>query len=84
MEQDGGEQNRGRGRYGPGGARSGRGACGLDAPLGSDALPTSVRCPFCRSVETEQLAAFGGAVSTSQYWCRSCRSGFEYMKWRGA
>jgi hypothetical protein len=30
------------------------------------------------------MAAFGSALSVSQYWCRSCRTVFEYMKWHGA
>lgn len=53
-----------------------------DEPLGSEELPPTVRCPFCGGTETEQFAAFGSAVSTSQYYCRPCRSVFEYMKWR--
>lgn len=52
----------------------------LDGSLGNEALPRRVRCPFCGGRETEQFAAFGSAVSTSQYYCRPCRSVFEYMK----
>lgn len=48
----------------------------------NEALPASVECPFCGGEETEQFASFGSAVSTSQYYCRPCRSVFEYMKWR--
>ncbi len=48
----------------------------------NEALPASVECPFCGGEETEQFAAFGSAVSTSQYYCRPCRTVFEYMKWR--
>lgn len=55
----------------------------LDSTLGSDALPERARCPFCGGLETEQFSAFGSAVSTSQYYCRPCRSVFEFMK-RGA
>ncbi len=53
-----------------------------DAPLHSEALPDSAPCPFCGGEDTEQFASFGSAVSTSQYYCRACRSVFEYMKWR--
>lgn len=55
---------------------------GSDEPLRSEELPESVRCPFCGGTETEQFATFGSAVSTSQYYCRPCRSVFEYMKWK--
>ncbi|MGI9037569.1 MAG: hypothetical protein ACR2GQ_01790 [Gemmatimonadota bacterium] len=54
----------------------------LDAPLQSDAMPASVTCPFCDGTETEQFSAFGSAVSVSQYYCRHCRTVFEWMKWR--
>lgn len=53
-----------------------------DETLHSDALPDSVRCPFCGGEETEQFAAFGGQASTSQYYCRPCRSVFEFLRWR--
>lgn len=53
-----------------------------DETLHSDALPDSVSCPFCGRGETEQFAAFGGQASTSQYYCRLCRSVFEYLRWR--
>lgn len=50
--------------------------------LRSAALPESVECPFCGGTETEQFSAFGGQASTSQYYCRPCRSVFEYLRWR--
>ena len=53
-----------------------------DTPLVSDALPESVACPFCDGLETEQFSAFGGQASTSQYYCRPCRTVFEYLRWR--
>lgn len=55
----------------------------LDAPLESDAMPHSVECPFCDGTNTEQFSAFGSAVSVGQYYCRECRTVFEWMKWRG-
>ena len=54
----------------------------LDTPLHSDAIPTSVECPFCGDSETEQFSAFGSALSVSQYYCRRCRTVFEWMKRR--
>lgn len=54
----------------------------LDTPLHSDAIPGSVECPFCGESETEQFSAFGSALSVSQYYCRKCRTVFEWMKHR--
>jgi len=54
----------------------------LKRPLSSDAMPESVSCPFCDRSETEQFSAFGSAVSVGQYYCRTCRTVFEWMKWR--
>ena len=55
---------------------------GLDRPLTTEAMPHSVTCPFCDSPDTEQFSAFGSALSVSQYYCRSCHTVFEWMKWR--
>jgi hypothetical protein len=44
-------------------------------------LPQDVECPFCDGRDTEPLSAFGGALSVAQYWCRRCRTGFDYIKW---
>jgi rubredoxin len=52
----------------------------LTAPLHSVELPDAVECPFCRKIETEQFSAFGSALSVSQYYCRTCRTVFEFMK----
>ena len=52
----------------------------LGSPLHSDAVPDAVQCPFCRGSETEQFSAFGSALSVSQYYCRHCRTVFEWMK----
>ena len=52
----------------------------LREPLRSAALPDTVQCPFCDGIETEQFSAFGSALSVSQYYCRSCRTVFEWMK----
>lgn len=52
----------------------------LDRSLKSEELPERVECPFCGGTDTEQFSAFGSAVSTSQYYCRRCRSVFEFFK----
>lgn len=48
---------------------------------GMDSLPASPRCPFCGRTETELVSPFGGQISVAQYWCRACRTGFDYVKW---
>ncbi len=53
----------------------------LEESLPYDDLPESVECPHCQGQETEVFAAFGSALSVSQYYCRPCRTVFEYMKW---
>lgn len=53
-----------------------------DRTLRTDRLPESVRCPHCGEEESEQFAAFGSSLSVSQYYCRSCRTVFEFFKWR--
>lgn len=40
-----------------------------------------VPCPFCDRTETQLISPFGGQISVAQYWCRRCRTGFDYMKW---
>ena len=52
----------------------------LGAPLHSAAIPDAVQCPFCDGTETEQFSAFGSALSVSQYYCRTCRTVFKWMK----
>lgn len=46
-------------------------------------LPTSAPCPFCDGRDTELLNPFGGQLSVAQYWCRRCRTGFDFLKWDG-
>ena len=45
-------------------------------------MPDAVECPFCAGFDTEQFSAFGSALSVSQYYCRPCRTVFEWMKRR--
>jgi hypothetical protein len=52
------------------------------AKLPSDEdLPEHPPCPFCDSEDTKLLSPFGGQMSVAQYWCKGCRTGFEYIKW---
>lgn len=46
-------------------------------------LTDGVECPFCSGKETELISPFGGQLSVAQYWCRRCRTGFDFMKWEG-
>lgn len=45
-------------------------------------LPECVECPLCKQSETELHAGFGSQLSVSTYWCRTCHTAFEYLKWR--
>ncbi len=47
---------------------------------GDEERPTPA-CPFCGSVQTELISLFGSTSLTSQYYCRTCRSAFEQVKW---
>jgi hypothetical protein len=38
-------------------------------------------CAFCEGDDTELVNPFGGQLSVAQYWCRACRTGFEFIKW---
>lgn len=40
-----------------------------------------VRCPFCLQYDTELYSLFGQWLSTSQYYCKNCRTVFEWIKW---
>ena len=44
-------------------------------------IPASAECPFCDGRETHLINPFGGQLSVAQYWCRHCRTAFEYIKW---
>ena len=46
-------------------------------------LPERVACPFCDGQETELHSPFGTALSVATYWCRRCRTAFEWVKWDG-
>jgi hypothetical protein len=41
-------------------------------------------CPFCESSDSELESTFGSEVSKSQYYCNSCHTVFERIKYDGA
>ncbi len=45
-------------------------------------LPESPACPFCAGRHTELHSPFGPQLSVATYWCRDCRTAFEFLKWR--
>lgn len=54
-----------------------------EAPRGSagETPARTVACPFCGSTDVAVEAPFGGTLMTRQYWCRGCRTVFEWVKW---
>lgn len=40
-----------------------------------------VACPFCGSMETQQETDFGTTLAYAQFYCRQCRTPFEWIKW---
>ena len=43
--------------------------------------PDAVTCPFCNSTDTELFSLFGQALLSSEYYCRSCHTVFEAVRW---
>jgi ring-1,2-phenylacetyl-CoA epoxidase subunit PaaD len=41
---------------------------------------TSIRCPYCKSKETEQKSTFGSTACKSIWFCNACRQPFEEFK----
>ena len=39
-----------------------------------------IRCPYCRSTNTEQKSAFGSTACKAIWFCRDCRQPFEEFK----
>ena len=44
-------------------------------------LPVNPTCPFCDGSDTELFNPFGSQLSVATYWCRPCKSPFEFFKW---
>lgn len=57
---------------------------GTAGAAAGDLLPSAPDCPFCGGRDTELMSSFGSKLSVATYWCRSCRTGFEYVKWGAA
>jgi len=38
-------------------------------------------CPFCGAAETELFSLFSQFLLASQYYCRSCRTVFDRVRW---
>ena len=54
-----------------------------ESPVAPDAIRGRERiaCPFCNSSETEFFSLFGQFLLASQYYCRSCRTVFDVVRW---
>lgn len=55
-------------------------AAGTPPDRAADPRP-AVSCPHCGSVDVVVEAPFGGSLMTRQYWCRGCRTVFEWVRW---
>jgi ring-1,2-phenylacetyl-CoA epoxidase subunit PaaD len=44
------------------------------------ALPLSVRCPRCGSLDTRESSRFGSTACKSLWVCRACREPFDHFK----
>ena len=53
---------------------------GARTPDGAVALPLSVRCPQCGSLDTRESSRFGSTACKSLWVCRSCREPFDHFK----
>jgi ring-1,2-phenylacetyl-CoA epoxidase subunit PaaD len=40
-----------------------------------------VRCPYCESTRVRRESAFGASVCRALWYCNSCRTPFEEMRW---
>lgn len=52
----------------------------MQTPGPAHGASKQVICPYCGTGETELLALFGQQLLTVQYYCRTCRTPFEYIK----
>jgi C4-type Zn-finger protein len=43
-----------------------------------------IACPHCGSTDVELEAPFGSTLMTRQYYCRGCRTVFEWVRWEDA
>lgn len=71
-------------REGPAGGEPGPGEeapGGASAELNEYGMPARPGCTFCDGTNTELHSPFGTALTVATYWCRDCRTSFEYVKW---
>lgn len=54
---------------------------GQEPAPGAGETAAPVACPHCGSDDVEVEAPFGGSLMTRQYWCRGCRTVFEWIRW---
>jgi late competence protein required for DNA uptake (superfamily II DNA/RNA helicase) len=40
-----------------------------------------IECPHCDSTETELFSHFGSMLLSAQYYCRNCRTVFDWVRW---
>jgi len=45
-------------------------------------MDAEIVCPFCASLETELFALFSQFLLCSQYYCRSCKTVFDVVRWQ--
>jgi hypothetical protein len=41
-------------------------------------------CPFCDGKNVELYSSFGSAQLVRQYYCLSCKTVFESIRWKGS
>lgn len=44
----------------------------------------TIQCSFCSSENVEKISAFGTAQLVRQYYCNSCHTVFEYIRWQAS
>jgi len=47
---------------------------------GEPEAQANILCPYCGSNNTEIFSLFGQQLLTTQYYCNTCRTPFEYIK----
>jgi transposase-like protein len=42
----------------------------------------TIECSYCSSEQVEKISSFGTAQLVRQYYCKSCKTVFEYIRWQ--
>lgn len=50
-------------------------------PGGGPAARSPVACPHCGATDVAVESEFGSSLMTRQFYCRACRTVFEWVKW---